>query len=62
LYRKEDIKRINGTFATTHSKYIRTNNIEGAPTRNVGVQTDDHISTGSKVLFIAIDRFCVTLY
>lgn len=45
--------RINETFATTHSKYVRTNIIEGAPRRNVGVQTDDHISTGSKVLFIA---------
>ncbi|XP_063425861.1 metabotropic glycine receptor-like [Mytilus trossulus] len=49
LYKKEDVKRANDTFATAYaSKYIRTNNIEGASTKTVGTQTYENVTPDPK--------------
>ncbi|CAG2211761.1 GPR158 [Mytilus edulis] len=49
LYKKEDVKRANDTFATAYaSKYIRTNNIEGASSKTVGTQTYENVTPGPK--------------
>ncbi|CAC5366032.1 GPR158 [Mytilus coruscus] len=49
LYKKEDVKRANDTFATAYaSKYIRTNNIESGSSKTVGTQTYENVTPGPK--------------